>query len=122
MTREEQAKAEPPKDEPRLGSGIKADEPDSLGLSAKPGNGQIGGTADNRSFDAIPNCRAGWSKRSSATAKRAARLNLTVKVWPDGNGHISRAAGGYTDDPSLYRAILSGVLNGLRLQLPPLGC
>ena len=53
---------------------------------------------------------------------RAARLNVTVKVWPDSSGRVARAQmTGSTGDPSLDSAIRDEVLNGLQLQPPPPG-
>ncbi len=125
MVKEEQAQPEPPKDEPPLGTGIKGDGPDSFGLSGKPGGGRIGGTQGNGS-------KWGWyasqvqgrvieaMQRNRKT--RAARLNVTVKVWPDSTGRVARAQiAGTTGDPALDSAIRDEVLNGLQLQPPPPG-
>lgn len=125
MIKEEQAKAEPPKDEPPLGTGIKGDGPDSFGLSGKAGNGRIGGTAGNGSkwgwyANQVQGQVVGAMQRNRKT--RAAKLNVTVKVWPDNNGHVLRAQmAGSTGDPSLDSAIRDEVLNGLQLQPPPPG-
>lgn len=125
MTKEEQAKAEPPKDKPPLGTEIKGDGPDNFGLSGKVGNGRIGGASGNGS-------KWGWyayqmQSRVVETMQRnrktcAARLNVTVKVWPESNGHFVRAQmTASTGDASLDSAIRDEVLNGLQLQPSPSG-
>lgn len=125
MIKEEQPQAEPPKDEPPLGTGIKGDGPDGFGLGGKAGNGSIGGTAGNGSkwgwyASQVQGRVAEAMQRNRKT--RSARLNVTVRVWPDNNGHVTRAQlAGSTGDPSLDSAIRDEVLNGLQLQPPPPG-
>jgi protein TonB len=125
MIKEEQAQPEPPKDEPALGTGIKGDGPDSFGLGGQAGNGRIGGTGGNGS-------KWGWyanqvqsrvveaMQRNRKT--RAARLDVTVKVWPDSSGRVARAQlVGSTGDPALDSTISQEILVGLQLQPPPPG-
>lgn len=125
MIKEEQAQPAPPKDEPPLGTGIKGDGPDGFGLSGSAGTGRIGGAASGGS-------KWGWyasqvqgrvveaMQRNRKT--RAARLNVTVRVWPDSSGRVARAQmAGSTGDPLLDGAIRDEVLNGLQLQPPPPG-
>lgn len=125
MIKEEQAQPEPPKDEPPLGTGIKGDGPDGFGLSGSAGNGRIGGSAGNGSkwggyASQVQGRVVEAMQRNQKT--RTARLNVTVKVWPDGGGHVARAQiMGSTGDPSLDNAIRDEVLNGLQLQPPPPG-
>ena len=48
-------------------------------------------------------------------------MNITVRVWPDSNGRITRAQlVGTTGDPSTDQAIKNSILTGLQLpQAPP---
>jgi outer membrane biosynthesis protein TonB len=123
MIKEDQAKAEPPKDEPPLGTGIKGDGPDSYGLSDKAGNGRIGGNSGNGS-------KWGWyasqvqSRIQEAMQRnrktRSASLSVSVRVWPDSTGRIARAQlAGSTGDSGLDAAIRDEILTGLQLQEPP---
>lgn len=123
MIKEDQPKAEAPKDEPPLGTGIKGDGPDSFGLSDKAGNGRIGGNQGNGS-------KWGWyasqvqSRIQEAMQRnrktRSASLTVSVRVWPDNTGRIARAQlSGSTGDPVLDNAIRDEVLTGLQLQEPP---
>jgi outer membrane biosynthesis protein TonB len=123
MIKESQAKAEPAKEEPPLGTGIKGNGPDSYGLSDKAGNGRIGGRATNGS-------RWGWYSSQVASRiqqamqrnrkTRFANLSVSVRVWPDQNGRVARAQlASSTGDPSLDSALRDEVLTGLQLQEPP---
>ena len=74
MIKEEQAKAEPPKDESLLGTGIKGDGPESLSLSGKPGNGRIGGTVGNGSrWGSYANQVQGWVVEAMQRNRKSAR-------------------------------------------------
>jgi TonB family protein len=125
MIKEEQAKAEPPKDEPPLGTGIKGSGPDSYGLGGQAGNGRIGGTAGNGSqWGWYANQVQGQVVQAMQRNRKthSAKLNVTVKVWPDRSGRVARAQmGGSTGDPALDSAIRDEILNGLQLQPPPPG-
>ena len=123
MIKEDQPKAaEPPKDEPPIGTGIKGDGPaDSFGLGGGSGNGGPGGGNGGSKW--------GWyagqvsSRIQSALQQnrktRSASMNVKVRVWPDPAGRISRAqVAGSTGDPALDAAI-SETLTGLQLQEPP---
>jgi periplasmic protein TonB len=123
MIKEAEAKSEPPKDEPPLGTGIKGEGTDNYGLSDKAGNGRIGGTAGNGS-------RWGWYSSQVATriqaamqrnrTTRSANLSVDVRVWPDGSGRVSRAQlTRSTGDPNIDNALRNEVLTGLQLQEPP---
>jgi outer membrane biosynthesis protein TonB len=123
MIKEAEAKSEPPKDEPPLGTGIKGEGTDSYGLSDKAGNGRIGGTAGNGS-------RWGWYSSQVAALiqaamqrnrkTRSANLSVDVRVWPDSSGRLSRAQlTRSTGDPNIDNALRDEVLTGLPLQEPP---
>lgn len=122
MIKEDQPKAaEPPKDEPPIGTGIKGDGPaDGFGLGSGSGTGF--GQGSNGS-------KWGWyasqvsSRIQSALQQnrktRSASMNVRVRVWPDATGRISRAqVAGSTGDPALDAAV-SDTLTGLQLQEPP---
>jgi outer membrane biosynthesis protein TonB len=123
MIKEAEAKSEPPKDEPPLGTGIKGGGTDNYGLSDKAGNGRIGGTSGNGS-------RWGWYSSQIAARiqaamqrnrkTRSANLSVDVRVWPDSSARIARAQlTRSTGDPNLDNALRDEVLTGLQLQEPP---
>jgi TonB family protein len=109
---------------PDLGTGIKGNGPDAFGLSGK-GSGMIGGKGSGGSRS-----KWGWyaaqvqSGIADALRKnrrtRMANLRVTVRVWPDASGRITRARlGESTGDRALDAAITDEVLTGLQLQEPP---
>ena len=123
MIKEDQPKvAEPPKDEPPLGTNIKGDGHDSFGLGSGPGNGRIGPAGNGSKW--------GWyasqvSSRIQAALQqnrktRSASMSVNVRVWPDSTGRITRAQlAGSTGDAALDNALRDEVLTGLQLQEPP---
>jgi periplasmic protein TonB len=122
---EEDTKPEPPQQPaPDLGTGIKGNGADAFGLSGR-GNGLIGGKGSGGSRS-----KWGWYaaevQRGIAAAlqknrrTRSANLRVTVRVWPDASGRITRAMlGESTGDSALDAAITNEVLTGLQLQEPP---
>src|SRR5215831_4773269 len=120
----EAPKEAPPKDEPPLGTGIKGPGGDNFGLGSGTGNGRIGGGGDGSKW--------GWyaSQVQSPIQQalqqhrktRVATMSISVRVWPDPNGRVSRAQlAGSTGDPSLDSALRDEVLSGLQLPQPPAG-
>jgi TonB family protein len=122
---EEDTKPEQPKEAPPdLGTGITGNGPDAFGLSGR-GSGGIGRTGSAGSHS-----KWGWYaaqvqsgiadalRRNKRT--RSANLRVTVRVWPDASGRITRAKlGESTGDAALDKAIANDVLAGLQLQEPP---
>jgi TonB family protein len=111
---------------PDLGTGITGPGNDSFGLSSRGGGGIGGKSGGSRS-------KWGWyaaqvqSGIADALRKnkrtRSANVRVTVRVWPDASGRITRAKlGESTGDSALDAAITDEVLTGLQLQeAPPAG-
>lgn len=120
---------EPAADEaPALGSNIQGEGNDGFGLRGKGGTGLIGGLGTAKSGGG--GSKFGWyagqvqSRVAEALRQhrkvRTARLNLTVRVWADSTGRITRASlAQSTGDQELDRAIDKEILTGLQLQSPP---
>ena len=119
-----------PKDEPpdsALGTNLKGDgPPDGFGLAHGNGMGRMGGGPGGAG------AKARWARYGSKVQGRiadalrshpklrSASLRVEVKVWPDGEGRITRAAlASSTGDPQLDAALTGEVLKGLQLQEPP---
>ncbi len=123
------APAEAPPEEPPagLGTNITGDGPgDSFGLSGS-GNGRIGGTGTGSGGGGGGKWGAYAAQVQSQVASalrgdsetRLADLRITVKVWPDSSGRITRAQlVGSSGDPAMDRAI-ERVLTSTRLSEPP---
>jgi protein TonB len=115
--------APPPLD---LGPGVAGGTGPSLGGPGGGGNGQIGGTGRGGSGS-----RFGWyaAKVQSSikealqhnSATRSATMNLTVRIWPDSTGRITRAELiGTTGNAAVDQALRNQILTGLQLpQAPP---
>jgi protein TonB len=119
--------AAPPDEPPHLGTNIKGDgPPDGYGLGSKGngggnGRGGIGGSARSRwtTYAGQARGRIVEALRNNR-ATRKADLNLSIRIWPDDTGRITRAQlVSSTGDPSLDRALRDEVLTGLRLDAPP---
>src|SRR5262249_4076395 len=121
MIKEEAPKEAPPKDEPPLGTGIKGEGSDSFGLGGKPGNGRIGGGDGSKWGWYASQVQSRIQQALQQHRKtRTASMNLTVRVWADASGRISRAQlASSTGDASLDSALRDEVLTGLQLPEPP---
>ncbi|HEY2712925.1 MAG TPA: TonB C-terminal domain-containing protein [Chthoniobacterales bacterium] len=122
---EEKPEDEPPKppDQPPIGTNIKGDgSSNGFNLSNSAGSGAGDGRTNASRF--------GWyagqvqSKVSEALRAnrktRTAELAIRARIWPDENGHVTRAQlSGSTGDASLDAAIRDEVLSGLQLREPP---
>jgi len=130
----EQAPVETP-DKPKEAP-VKNDEPPALGTNLKgPGPGMSGlggtgngggtGTGGGRNGNAISHF-AGVVQRNIQKAiennrkTRKASMQVTVKIWPDETGRITRAVvSGTSGDRDVDLALQNEVLTGLRLEEPP---
>lgn len=120
-------KPEAPKAPGPIGTGIKGNgPPDGFGLGYGAGNGLIGGGSGR----GVGGSRFGWYAGEVQTAiqqalqqnpkTRDAKGVITVRIWPDRMGRITRASlANSTGDPALDDAIKNQVLTGLTLQEPP---
>lgn len=119
---------EAPEEAPALGSNIQGEGNDGFGLRGKGGTGLIGGSGSGKTGGG--GTKFGWyagqvqSRVAEALRQhrkvRTSRLNLTVRIWADPSGRITRASlAQSTGDPELDRAIDKEVLTGLQLQGPP---
>lgn len=121
----EAAPEAPPSED--LSTGITGGNGPDMGLSSGRGSGGKIGGSGNRGGGS----RFGWyaakvqssirEALSRHPATRGATMNITVRVWPDSNGRISRAQlVGTTGDPATDQAIKNSILTGLQLpQAPP---
>ncbi len=116
--------AAPPDD--ALGTNNAGNGPD-MGLTKGGGNGtgrgnSIGGGRHGGKWDAfavgVQTTISEALRRNSGT--RSASFSMTVKVWADENGRITRAQlVGSSGNPAVDQAIKGQVLNGLQLANPP---
>ncbi len=125
-------KIEPPEAPPAappdesLGTNNAGNGPD-MGLTKGGGNGtgrnnNIGGGRHGGKWDAfavgVQTTISDALRRNSGT--RSASFSMTVKVWADENGRITRAQlVGSSGNPAVDQAIKSQVLTGLQLSDPP---
>lgn len=122
------AEEPPAADEAPLGTSIVGDGPgDGFGLAAGGGMGVIGGKGKGGGSGGT---KFGWyagqvqSRVSDALRKhpktRSAQLVVTVRIWADSTGRVTRAAvSDSSGDPTLDRTLQNEILTGLRLQSPP---
>lgn len=118
-----------PADEPPLGTSIVGDGPgNGFGLAAGGGMGVIGGKG--KGGGGSGGSKFGWyagqvqSRVADALRKhpktRSAQLVVTVRIWADSTGRVTRAAvSDSSGNPDLDRALQNEILTGLRLQSPP---
>lgn len=126
LTEDDLKQEPPPEQPPDLGTGVVGNGPDDgFGLS-KSGNGMIGGGGG----DSNPRSKWGWyaaevnSTISDALRKnkrlRTSRMRVTVRVWPDNTGRITKAQlAESTGDSAMDQVITDEVLTGLQLKTPP---
>ncbi len=126
VTEADTQKSDPEPAQESLGTGITGEGPgDGFGLSGR-GDGVIGG----RGTGGGDRSRWGWYAAEVQGAitnalrrnrsLRTASLRVTVRVWPDANGRITRAAlAESSGDTRLDDILTREVLNGLQLQSPP---
>jgi outer membrane biosynthesis protein TonB len=116
-----------PDEPPQLGTNIKGDgPPDGYGLGSKGngggnGSGGIGASARSRWTAYAGQARSRIIEALRSNRKtRQANLEISIQVWPDESGRITRARLiSSTGDASLDAALRDEVLTGLRLQAPP---
>lgn len=118
-----------PADEPKeeaLGTAIGGGDGSGLALGGGGGGrGMIGGSSGRKGATkwgwyagAVQN-RVSEALRNNKLTRNASAV-ITVKIWPDSTGRISRATlGGTTGDPAMDEAIKNQVLLGLVLNEPP---
>lgn len=121
-----EAPPSPDEPSPDPGTGLTGDGPNGFGLTSGGGNGNgrrgnIGGGGGSK---------YGWyaskvqNSISSAlrgnTATRSETFTITVKIWADRLGRITRAElVGSTGKPDLDRIIRNQILTGIQLSDPP---
>ncbi|MBS0659371.1 MAG: hypothetical protein JSR82_14110 [Verrucomicrobia bacterium] len=118
---------EAPKEAPAASTNIKGSGTDGFGL--RGGAPSLGGEARRGG-----NSRWGWyagqvqgriasALRSHPRTRQGRFENLTVRIWADATGRITRASlGGSTGDAGLDAALRNEVLAGLQLaEAPPTG-
>ena len=120
-----EAPPEAPKDE-ALGTNVQGNGPD-MGLTRGGGNGTgggntIGGGRKSGKWDsyavAVQSTIKDALKRNQGT--RSAAFSMTVRVWADTSGRITRAnLVGSSGSPEVDEAIKKQVLTGLQLTEPP---
>lgn len=122
MIKEEAPKEAPPKDEPPLGTNIKGDgSGDNYGLGDKAGIGRIGDGDGSKWGWYASQVQSRIQQALQQNRKtRTASMNVSVRVWADPDGRISRAQlAGSTGDPALDNTLRDEVLTGLQLPQPP---
>ena len=119
-----EAPPEAPSDE-ALGTNVQGNGPD-MGLTRGGGNGgsgnKIGGIRRGGKWDsyavAVQTSISEALRRNQGT--RSAAFSLTVRVWADTSGRVTRAQlVGSSGNPAVDQAIKSQVLTGLQLTEPP---
>ena len=117
-------KPEPPKDKPpeSLGTSITGPGGVDMGLSGGSGGGGYGGTGGGGSkygwyASEVQSSIVGAVKKNPATRK--ASMKITVRIWPDSTGRITKARVSSTGDAKLDAALQDEVLTGLQLADPP---
>ena len=118
---------EKPKDEapptPQISTGIKGNGPDDgFGVGGGKGSGFIGGNSRKQGkwdwYAAMVQTSVADMLRRSPQIRTAA-LNLTVRVWSDPSGRVTRAKLMETSsDPKMDQAI-QDALTGVQLKEPP---
>lgn len=118
----EKQKDEPPPSAP-ISTGIKGNGPDDgFGVGSGKGNGFIGGNSRKQGkwdwyAGMVQTSVADMLRRSPQI--RTSSLNLTVRIWSDPSGRITRAKlAETTSDPKIDQAI-QDALTGIQLKEPP---
>lgn len=119
---------ERPKEAPAASTGIKGSGTDAFGLRGGGSNG-LGGEPRRGS-----NSKWGWyagqvqgriasALRSHARTRNSRFDGLTVRIWADNTGRVTRAAlGSSSGDAALDAALRNEILTGLQLtEAPPAG-
>ena len=122
----------PPDDSPPeapsadLGTGLTGDGPNSFGLTSGSGNGNGrrgfigGGSGSKYGWYAAKVQNAVTHALRGNTDTRNAVFTVTVKIWADRLGRVTRAQlVGSTGKPDLDRTIRDQILPGLQLSDPP---
>jgi outer membrane biosynthesis protein TonB len=129
VTEEEPPPDEAPPEQPSedLSTGITGGSGPDMGLSGKGGGGRIGGSKGRRGSGSkygyfasrVQASVADALKRNPAT-RSASFSGLTVRVWADSSGRITRVQlVGTSGSPEVDRAIRNQALTGLQLPEPP---
>lgn len=125
---EEKPDDKPKEAPPALGTGIKGSGTDSFGLRGGSGPA-LGGDARRSSgskwgwYAGQVQSRIASALRSNARTRNGRIENLTVRIWADQTGRVTRATlGGSSGDPGIDAALRDEILNGLQLaEAPPAG-
>ncbi len=121
----EEKPSDEPKDEP-LGTAIAGGDGSGLAIGGgSGGRGMIGGSSGRKGgtkwgwyAGAVQN-RISEALRSNKVTRRASAV-ITVRIWPDATGRITKVTlGSSTGDPAMDDAIKNQVLVGLVLNEPP---